>query len=265
MRRAIRFGFYGVIEDALDNQLQKFGVIFLCKLEQKLCQSNLWVIFQTMHGRLKVKTSAQKEAERKKEEQVKLAKYLGAREKLFSLRSSLDQEVLGILTQLLIFNCECSTYWNIRKEFVLRKLSQLKGQIDDVKGHSEEVEDQSDVVKVQSDDEIQGQTERSIGDPGDTNDEELDKFFLQELIFTVQCLRKNPKAYAVWLYREFIMKNNPKADWNTELILCDEFLKEDERNFHCWDYRRIVIKNVPTRDTVEYFLLIPFFVSFQFC
>ena len=191
-----------------------------------------------MHGRLKVKTSAQKEAERKKEEQVKLAKYLGAREKLFSLRSSLDQEVLSILTQLLLFNCECNTYWNIRKEFVLQKLAKLQRQGDE--------ESTGDL----GNDPSEVQTDEASGDMGNDNSKERDTFFNQELIFTVQCLRKNPKAYAVWLYREFIMKNNPNADWTTELRLCDEFLKEDERNFHCWDYRRIVVKKVPSRDAV---------------
>ncbi len=173
-----------------------------------------------MHGRLKVKTSAQKEAERKREEQEKLAKYKAARNRVFELRKDAsNEELLTITTQLLVANPEANTFWNVRKEFIIDKVALLRKKV------------AAEIEAVE--------TKQS-----------LDNLFKNELFFTVQCLKKNPKAYAIWLYREFIMKMNEEADWTNELVLCNEFLNVDERNFHCWDYRRVVLKNTPETRSV---------------
>lgn len=52
----------------------------------------------------------------------------------------------------------------------------------------------------------------------------------KELVFLGDCLRVNPKAYGVWLHREWVMLHIPDPDWKQELGLCDLFLKHDERN-----------------------------------
>lgn len=52
----------------------------------------------------------------------------------------------------------------------------------------------------------------------------------KELVFLGDCLRVNPKAYGVWLHREWVMLHIPDPDWKQELGLCDLFLKYDERN-----------------------------------
>ena len=244
--------------------------------------SRFYYFFRVMHGRLKVKTDAQKEAERKKEEHEKLVKYQAARNRIFELRNTQHEDILNITTQLLIFNCECNTFWNIRKEFILNKLKDFEESLKrepKVNECSESnAEDNTDVqngdfadalsdTQTEECSEISESTESKVtGSCGakenqesdgnkDVKTEKLDdwreKFFVQELNFTVQCLKKNPKAYAVWLYREFIMSIDSNADWNRELFLCDEFLRADERNFHCWDYRRVVLKHLPERSKVD--------------
>ena len=51
-----------------------------------------------------------------------------------------------------------------------------------------------------------------------------------ELSLLENCLRVNPKAYGVWLHREWVMNCSPIPDWKHEKKLCDLFLKYDERN-----------------------------------
>ena len=80
--------------------------------------------------------------------------------------------------------------------------------------------------------------------------------YQKELNLTVSCLKRNPKAYAVWTYRKWIIHDwvlSSKEKLNeeekvesrillleNELKLCADFLALDERNFHCWNYRRYV-------------------------
>ena len=71
-----------------------------------------------MHGRLKVKTSAQQEAEKKKERAVKLAGYRQAMAAILSRRSEgrQDEQQLKLTGQVLLANPDLNTLWNIRRE-----------------------------------------------------------------------------------------------------------------------------------------------------
>ena len=60
--------------------------------------------------------------------------------------------------------------------------------------------------------------------------EEVTQLFEDELSLLEHCLRVNPKAYCVWLHREWTTTHSPAPDWKREKELCDLFLKYDERN-----------------------------------
>ena len=71
-----------------------------------------------MHGRLKVKTTAQQEAEKKKERAVKLAGYRHAMAAILARRSEglKDEQQLKLTGQVLLANPDLNTLWNIRRE-----------------------------------------------------------------------------------------------------------------------------------------------------
>ncbi|KAG8239173.1 hypothetical protein J437_LFUL017992 [Ladona fulva] len=71
-----------------------------------------------MHGRLKVKTSAQEQEEKRKERERKLKVYRAGFEAVFNKRQvgELDGEILQITEQLLCGNPDIYTLWNVRRE-----------------------------------------------------------------------------------------------------------------------------------------------------
>ena len=118
-----------------------------------------------MHGRLKIKTTAQQEAERKAQRQEKLQTYQKAIEAIFANRKAIkadanpEQKDILIKTQMkltsgvLMANPDISTLWNIRKQIL------------------------NDILTVQ-----------------DNEEEAHDIILRKELDLTVQCLQNNPKS-----------------------------------------------------------------------
>lgn len=80
-----------------------------------------------MHGRLKVKTTAEQEKEKLAEKQKKLAVYNAALKKANEKRLTveLDAEALELVNQLLLANPDFYSMWNFRKE-ILQQWKQIK-------------------------------------------------------------------------------------------------------------------------------------------
>lgn len=74
-----------------------------------------------MHGRLKVKTTAEQQQEKMKERARKLALYRAGLDKAVEKRKNheLDQDALTATQQLLLANPDFYTLWNFRKEIIL--------------------------------------------------------------------------------------------------------------------------------------------------
>ena len=169
-----------------------------------------------MHGRLKVKTTAQQEAERKAHREEKLKTYQKAMSAIFANREALknasssdeiseedkikiQQALMKMTAGVLMANPDISTLWNIRKEVLGIGLTIL-----------------------------------------DSNPMEHDLVLKKELELTFQCLQNNPKSYGAWYHRCWSMLKMKSPKWDQELRLCNDYLKLDGRNFHCWDHRRFV-------------------------
>lgn len=157
-----------------------------------------------MHGRLKIKTTKEKEEERKIEERERAYKFQQLTKKLFELRPlektpELLEECFKLTSELLVINPDFYTVWNIRKENILTYI-ELIGPNDADK-----------CLKLQD-----------------------------ELRFTSDCLKRNEKSYSVWQHRIWILSQMSSSEYNNEILLCNMFLTKDERNFHCWDYRNYI-------------------------
>ena len=115
-----------------------------------------------MHGRLKVKTTAQQEAERQEKRNEKLKTYQYAMSNIFENRESwknsdageTPKEAWKITAGVLMANPDISTLWAIRKENIEKEILIL-----------------------------------------DDEPEEHDKILTKELELTIQCLKENPKSY----------------------------------------------------------------------
>nr|CCA16035.1 geranylgeranyl transferase type2 subunit alpha putat [Albugo laibachii Nc14] len=75
----------------------------------------------------------------------------------------------------------------------------------------------------------------------DTSNLELGK---EELKLTFEALQRNPKSYAAWFHRQWVLDKNLVENVQKEILLCEKLLDLDERNFHCWNYRRYVAKKL---------------------
>lgn len=75
-------------------------------------------MFFFQHGRLKVRTSAEEAARKKKEQDLKVKAYKAAMGRILHKRSikELDSEMMTLSGQILGRNPDVFTLWNIRKE-----------------------------------------------------------------------------------------------------------------------------------------------------
>ncbi|XP_069044921.1 geranylgeranyl transferase type-2 subunit alpha [Lepisosteus oculatus] len=82
-----------------------------------------------MHGRVKLKSTAQQEEEKRKEREKKLTVYIAARDACFQKRTEgqLDEDSLQLTAQLLGSNPDFASLWNFRRE-ILGQLETLRAE-----------------------------------------------------------------------------------------------------------------------------------------
>ncbi|XP_035737831.1 geranylgeranyl transferase type-2 subunit alpha-like isoform X1 [Vespa mandarinia] len=165
-----------------------------------------------MHGRVKVRTTAEQEEIKKKERAKKLVHYRTAMTEIFRKRENKiwDDELLLLTEKILLQNPDVYTLWNIRREVFQNNKNNI------------------------------------------WNEEEYTSMLEKELTLSENCLKNNPKSYSVWHQRWWVMEHIQKPDWEKELTLCTKCLNLDERNFHCWDYRQYVVEKAGISDHAEY-------------
>ena len=151
-----------------------------------------------MHGVRKVKTSEDKERERKAANKVKIDKYVGhlnvVKDKFKN--KVYDEEGLKNSEEAIMIGVDCNLLWNYRKSAIL-----ATGALPP----AAEEEEPSGVWI----------------------DAEHAK---KELALTEACLRINPKCYWVWYQRKWVGLRYKEMNWMMELGLCTKMLKYDARN-----------------------------------
>lgn len=75
-----------------------------------------------MHGRVKVRTSAEEAARKKKEQDLKAKAYRNGMEKILAMRSkeNFDKNLLDLTGKILSVIPDISSLWNIRRECILK-------------------------------------------------------------------------------------------------------------------------------------------------
>jgi len=168
-----------------------------------------------MHGRVKVKSTAQQQEEKRIEREGKLKSYRKAMAAILARRAegARDAQQLALTAGVLQANADIGTLWNIRREVVLVLAKPLEDGVEE------------DIV----DEAVR-----------EANKVERDAIFRKEVDLTQTCLTTSPKSYGAWHHRAWALDHMARPDWERELALTAKFLSMDERNFHCWDYRQAV-------------------------
>lgn len=80
------------------------------------------------------------------------------------------------------------------------------------------------------------------------SDSTLSSVIIDELEFSVETLKLNPKSYPSWYHRRWLLskvqQEITKAIAPNELRLCSKLLQLDARNFHCWNYRAFLCDEI---------------------
>jgi len=184
-----------------------------------------------MHGVLKVKSSAQQEAEKRKERQEKAEKFKKLTRKIFDKRKckELDDELMSLTEKLLSSNPDFNTIWNIRKEIFLKlKDERSEEELNDL--YSNELRFLQSCLHV---------------NPKSYGVWEHRRFSLQnmpspdwknDLKLCNQFLMYDSRNFHCWNYRRFVVKN-------AEVSSQDEFdftmkkISENFSNYSAWHYR----------------------------
>lgn len=76
----------------------------------------------------------------------------------------------------------------------------------------------------------------SVGDStrlnrlSDREEQDSQRLLEADLTLTSQCLQRNPKEYAVWEHRKWVLRTMPDPDWRFELRTVEGLLEKDARN-----------------------------------
>ena len=174
-----------------------------------------------MHGRLKVKTTAEKEAEKKKEREKKKEIYQKCMNKIRGMFMSGDRSVdlLNLITKVLENIPEFGTLWNWRRIVLLeifkeceeKKIAEEnKVATETVEKESETAEKDSETVEKESETvEKESETIEKESEAG--NSPNKADMIISEKLFVARCLEVNPKAYSLWSHRRWLVEQDPSG------------------------------------------------------
>ena len=160
-----------------------------------------------MHGRLKVKTTAEKEAEKKKEREKKKEIYQKCMNKIRGSYMSGDRSVdlLNLITKVLENIPEFGTLWNWRRIVLLEIFKECaeKKIAKENKIAAETAEKESETVHSES------ETVEKESETGKTPNKA--DMIISEKLFVARCLEVNPKAYSLWSHRRWLVEQDPSG------------------------------------------------------
>ncbi|XP_046450899.1 geranylgeranyl transferase type-2 subunit alpha-like [Daphnia pulex] len=190
-----------------------------------------------MHGRLKVRTTAEQQEIKAKERAKKLVIYKTAMNLIFSKRKSgeLDDEILKMTGQVLTENPDISTLWNIRKETILKIKETMPDRVDDYVSNELALTEQCIRVNPKS---YNSWFHRSwILDQVSIVD------FKNEFLLCDKCLELDERNFHCWDYRRIIVQKS-KTSLENELEFSTNKIKKNFSNYSSWHYRSELLPRI---------------------
>uniref|UniRef100_W5K0A0 Geranylgeranyl transferase type-2 subunit alpha n=1 Tax=Astyanax mexicanus TaxID=7994 RepID=W5K0A0_ASTMX len=188
-----------------------------------------------MHGRVKVKSTAQQEEEKRKGREKKLKVYLTVRDAIFSKRSNgeLDEEALQFTQQLLCSNPDFATLWNYRREILL---------------HLETVKEEDEIQKLYEAELFFIETclkmnPKSYGSwhhRGWVSSRLPRPDWTRELSLCDRCLSLDDRNFHCWDYRRLVVKASG-VPVDQELQFTDRLIGSNFSNYSSWHYRSTLL------------------------
>ncbi|XP_008305382.1 geranylgeranyl transferase type-2 subunit alpha [Cynoglossus semilaevis] len=188
-----------------------------------------------MHGRVKVKTTAQQEEEKRKEREKKLKLYVAARDACFSKRKEgvLDEEALQLTQQMLSSNPDFATLWNYRRELLM---------------HQETVKDKDELQKLYEAELSFLETclkanPKSYGcwhHRGWVSVRLPQPDWARELKLCDLCLTMDERNFHCWDYRRMVVKMSG-VSVEQELDFTYRLIGSNFSNYSSWHYRSTLL------------------------
>ncbi|MEQ2212425.1 hypothetical protein XENOCAPTIV_030492, partial [Xenoophorus captivus] len=188
-----------------------------------------------MHGRVKVKTTAQQEEEKRKEREKKLKIYVAARDACFSKRKDgvFDEEALQLTQQLLSSNPDFATLWNYRREILM---------------HLETVKDKDEVQKIYEAEllflesclKVNPKSYGSWHHRGWVSARLPRPDWARELSLCDRCLSLDDRNFHCWDYRRMVVKMSG-VPVKQELEFTDRLIGSNFSNYSSWHYRSTLL------------------------
>ncbi|XP_015251623.1 PREDICTED: geranylgeranyl transferase type-2 subunit alpha [Cyprinodon variegatus] len=188
-----------------------------------------------MHGRVKVKTTAQQEEEKRKEREKKLQIYVAARDACFTKRKDgvFDDEALQLTQQLLSSNPDFATLWNYRREILLH-LETVRNQDEVQKIYEAELSFLESCLKVNPKSygswHHRGWVSARLPRPD----------WARELSLCDRCLSLDDRNFHCWDYRRMVVKMSG-VPVKQELDFTDRLIGSNFSNYSSWHYRSTLL------------------------
>uniref|UniRef100_A0A4W6CLS3 Geranylgeranyl transferase type-2 subunit alpha n=1 Tax=Lates calcarifer TaxID=8187 RepID=A0A4W6CLS3_LATCA len=188
-----------------------------------------------MHGRVKIKSTAQQEEEKRKEREKKLKIYVAARDACFSKRKEgiWDDEALQLTQQLLSSNPDFATLWNYRREILM---------------HLETVKDEDEVQKIYEAElsflesclKVNPKSYGSWHHRGWVSARLPRPDWARELSLCDRCLSLDDRNFHCWDYRRMVVKMSG-VPVDQELAFTDRLIGSNFSNYSSWHYRSTLL------------------------
>ncbi|CAN8000285.1 unnamed protein product [Ixodes pacificus] len=190
-----------------------------------------------MHGRLKVKTTAEQEEEKRKEREKKLNIYKAASRQIVDKRRSgeLDDELLRITGQVLQSNPDDNTLWNIRREVFEKYFDKgSKHTAEDGEGELTLTE-----MALQKNPKSYGAWSHRAWAMGAFPNMDWDR----ELRLCNVLLEQDERNFHGWDYRRLVCQH-AKVTLEKELSFTMDKIAANFSNYSAWHYRSSLLPKV---------------------